>query len=287
MKTSTLRLIRIIALIIIAFYFITARAESLTQVSSNAMPLVYTVTGGGEGCQIARVALGLSNSEVGVRYILLKNNEYHEELIGTGLALSFGNHEVGTYTVTATNTEGTIAMTGTAVISEIPTTNVSVEIVASANPVQSGVMVTFTPIPIGGGTAPTYEWYKNSKAVATGETYTYIPADGDVVLAIMTSNATLCVSGNPATSNSITIGITTSLVYQKSNVKIYTEEKNIVVVCPEMIKQINIFNSAGILVKTVANVNQTFKISMLDQPQGCYIVSLVSNENVYSRKVNL
>jgi len=105
MKTSTSRLIRIIALIIIAFYFITARAESLTQMSSNALPMVYTVTGGGAGCQIARVALGLSSSEVGVKYILLKNNEYHEELMGTGLALSFGNHEVGTYTVTATNSK--------------------------------------------------------------------------------------------------------------------------------------------------------------------------------------
>lgn len=289
MRTTTSRLIRIIALIIIAFYFISAYAQGRTLPSLNAPPAVFTVTGGGAGCHIARVAVGLSNSEVGVLYTLLKDNEWHEALEGTGSALSFGNHEVGTYTVTATNSESTIAMTGNAVISEIPTINVSLEIVASANPVHSGISVTFTPIPVGGGTAPTYEWYKNSKVVATSETYSYIPADGDVVAAILTSNATPCVSGNPATSNFITMSVsnTTGFNTNKVTPNIYSVEKNIVVVCTETIKQINIFNAAGILVKTVANTNETHNISMIDHPQGYYIVSLISNKNVYSRKVNL
>lgn len=289
MKTSTSRFIRIIALIVIAFYFISAYAQSRTLPSLNLVPAVYTVTGGGAGCQIAHVAVGLSNSEVGVSYALLKNNEWHEAKVGSGFALSFGNHEVGTYTVTATNTEGTIAMTGNAVITEIPSISASVAIVASANPVQNGVMVTFTPTSVGGGTTPTYQWYKNSMLVASGVTYSYIPANNDVVHVIMTSNATPCVSGNPATSNSISmlVGSTTGVDNKKVMPNIYTVEKNIVVVYPEAIKYINIYNAAGILVKTVADVNQTYKISMIDQPQGCYIVSLVSNENVYSRKVNL
>lgn len=287
MKTFTSSLARIIALILVTICFVTAHAESLTQVSLNLMPAVYTVTGGGAGCQIARVAVGLSNSEVGVQYVLLKNNEYHEELAGTGFALSFGNHEVGTYTVTARNSEGTIDMAGNVVITEIPSVSVSVQIAASANSVQSGTSVTFTPTPVGGGTTPTYEWYKNSISVATGDTYSCIPVDGDVVYAIMTSNATPCVIGNPATSNTITMSIPSGLDVEKVGANIYTVGKDIFIVCPETIKQINIFNAAGILVKTAADLNETSKINMINHPQGCYIVSLISDKNVYSRKVNL
>jgi hypothetical protein len=290
MKTSTSRLIRIIALILIAFYFITVRAENLTQVSFNSLPAVYAVTGGGAFCKgYTRVELGLANSEVGVIYKLYKNNEYHQTVNGTGSALSFGTHEIGTYTVTATNTEGTIDMAGNAVITEIPSISAGVAIGVCTNPVLCGVSVTFSPAPVGGGTTPTYEWFRNSVSVATGLTYSCIPVDGDVVYAVMTSNATPCVSGNPATSNTISmsVSIPAGLDSKKSSANIYAVEKDIFVVCPETIKQINIFNAAGILVKTVTDFNETDKISMISHPQGCYIVSLVSEKNVYSRKVNL
>jgi hypothetical protein len=49
--------------------------------------------------------------------------------------------------------------------------------------------VTFTATPLNGGTAPAYQWYVNSVPVATGTTYTYIPADGDTVKCQMISNA--------------------------------------------------------------------------------------------------
>ncbi len=289
MKTSTSRLIRIIALIIIAFYFITARAESLTQMSSNALPMVYTVTGGGAGCHFERFEIGLSNSEVGVKYILLKNNENHETLFGTGSSLSFGSHEVGIYTVTATNSENTIVMTGNAVITEIPSIGVGVEIVASVNPVHKGASVIFTPVPVGGGTTPTYEWFKNSVSVGVFNTYSCIPADGDIVYATMTSNATSCLSGNPATSNPITmsVSITSGLREDYTKLNVYSFEKNIYVLGSEMIKQIIIYNAAGILVKTVNDITDKPMISMVDKPVGCYIVSLISDKNVYTRKVNL
>ena len=290
MKTSTSRLIRIIALILIAFYFITARAESLTQVSLNSIPAVYTVTGGGTFCQgSTRVEIGLTNSEVGVLYKLYKNNEEHEALVGSGFALSFGKHEVGTYTVTATNSEGTIAMEGIAVISEIPSISAGVAIGVCTNPVLCGASVTFSPAPVGGGTTPTYEWFLNSVSVATGPTYSCIPVDGDVVYAVMTSNATPCVIGNPATSNAISmsVSIPTGLENEKSSANIYVVEKDIFVVCPEKINQINIFNVAGILVKMETDLNETHKISMIGHSEGCYIVSLISEKNVYSRKVNM
>ncbi|MDD4968322.1 MAG: T9SS type A sorting domain-containing protein, partial [Paludibacter sp.] len=80
----------------------------------------------------------------------------------------------------------------------------SVTIAPSANNVCAGTSVTFTPTPVGGGTTPTYQWYKNTVAVATTATYTYTPANGDAVYVVMTSNAP-CASGSPATSPTTTM----------------------------------------------------------------------------------
>lgn len=52
-----------------------------------------------------------------------------------------------------------------------------------------GVPTTFTPIPVDGGTIPTYQWIVNGIPSGAGPTFTYIPANGDVVTANMTSNA--------------------------------------------------------------------------------------------------
>jgi hypothetical protein len=87
---------------------------------------------------------------------------------------------------------------------------VSVSIAASANPVLAGTSVTFTATPVNGGTTPGYQWKVNGTSVtgATSVTYSYIPVNNDVVTCVLTSNAT-CISGSPATSNSITMSVTT------------------------------------------------------------------------------
>ena len=85
-----------------------------------------------------------------------------------------------------------------------PTTAASVSVAVNNNNICSGTSATFTATPVGGGDTPSYQWYKNNSAVTTGPTYTYVPVNGDVVKVVMTSNAT-CATGNPATSNSITM----------------------------------------------------------------------------------
>ncbi len=93
-----------------------------------------------------------------------------------------------------------------------PSLLVSVSISADQNPVCLGDMITFTANPVNGGT-PAYVWYKNDIAIPgqTTSTYAYLPADGDRVKCIMTSSLSSCISGNPATSNEITVSVSSAL----------------------------------------------------------------------------
>lgn len=87
-----------------------------------------------------------------------------------------------------------------------PNLPASVSISASANSVCSGVSVTFTATPINGGAAPSYQWKLNGGNIGSNSaTYTNAAlVNGDIVACVMTSNATPCLTGSPATSNSIT-----------------------------------------------------------------------------------
>jgi hypothetical protein len=109
-----------------------------------------------------------------------------------------------TYTVTVTDALGTTASSSVTltVNSYVP---VSVSIDVSQNPVPPATYVTFTATPVNGGSSPTYQWKVNGANVGTGlSTYSYIPAYGDDVWCVMTSNLP-CVTGSPATSNTITM----------------------------------------------------------------------------------
>jgi len=80
---------------------------------------------------------------------------------------------------------------------------VGISIAPSANPVCGGIPVTFSATPINGGSSPGYQWQVNGVNVGGDSVnYTYLPVDGDIVTCILTSNEN-CVTGNPATSNSI------------------------------------------------------------------------------------
>jgi uncharacterized protein (TIGR02145 family) len=84
---------------------------------------------------------------------------------------------------------------------------VSVSIIPSQNPVCSGIPVTFTATPSNGGSTPVYQWQVNGVNAGTNSNmYTFNPASDDLVSCILTSSLT-CTSGNPASSNVITMTI--------------------------------------------------------------------------------
>ncbi len=89
---------------------------------------------------------------------------------------------------------------------------VSIAITGGTNPSCTGASVTFTATPTNGGTSPSYQWKVNGANVGTNSaTYsTTTLTSGQVVTCVMTSNLS-GVTGNPATSNAITMTVTGSV----------------------------------------------------------------------------
>jgi uncharacterized protein (TIGR02145 family) len=108
------------------------------------------------------------------------------------------------------DTSNTITMTVN------PLQPVSVNIASSQNPVCAGASVTFNATPTNGGTSPSYQWKVNGTGFgANSSTYTYTPVNGDIITCVLTSNAT-CPTGNPATSNAITMTVNPNLAVSVS-----------------------------------------------------------------------
>ncbi|NVO10448.1 MAG: endonuclease [Bacteroidales bacterium] len=104
---------------------------------------------------------------------------------------------------------GSPATSNTITMTVNPVLTASVSIATSANPVCVGTSVTFTATPVNGGSTPAYQWKLNGSDIVsqTNSTYSYSSlATADQVKCIMTSSET-CVSGSPATSNTVTLTI--------------------------------------------------------------------------------
>ena len=106
-------------------------------------------------------------------------------------------------------TSNSIAMTVNANVAA----SVVISLTSGTNPECSGASATFTAVPTNGGTTPSYQWKVNGTNVGTNST-TYTTTtltNGQAVTCVMTSNAG-CVTGSPATSNSIAMTVNSNLV---------------------------------------------------------------------------
>ena len=67
--------------------------------------------------------------------------------------------------------------------------------------------------PVNGGSNPAYQWYVNNVAAGTNAAAftTSSLVNGDVVTVVLTSDLTPCATGNPATSNAITMVVNNNL----------------------------------------------------------------------------
>jgi hypothetical protein len=101
----------------------------------------------------------------------------------------------------------------TVTVNSAVTPSVIIAITSGTNPSPAGASVTFTATPTNGGT-PSYQWKVNGVNVGTNSaTYTTTTlTNGQVVSCVMTSGLS-CASPTTATSNSITMSITTVINY--------------------------------------------------------------------------
>lgn len=83
---------------------------------------------------------------------------------------------------------------------------VSIALTTGTNPGCAGQTLTFTAIPTTGGTAPTYQWFKNAVLVpgATGVTYSGVFANNDAITCRMVSNSA-CALPTTVLSTPITV----------------------------------------------------------------------------------
>ncbi|HBG70006.1 MAG TPA: hypothetical protein DHV29_02935 [Bacteroidales bacterium] len=122
------------------------------------------------------------------------------------------NGDVVTCTVisNATCSVGATATSNAVTMTVNPVLAASVIIAAiPGETICEGTNVTFVASPVNGGSSPVYNWYANGVPVASGAIYASSTlTDGNVITCVMNSNET-CVSGNPATSNAVTMNVGT------------------------------------------------------------------------------
>lgn len=93
------------------------------------------------------------------------------------------------------------------VLSVSPLMPMSVSIIASENNICEGTQVSFTALPVNGGTNPSFQWFVNGNPNGSSNTsFNYIPQNQDAVSLSMTSNE-VCTTGNPASSNIISMSV--------------------------------------------------------------------------------
>ena len=99
---------------------------------------------------------------------------------------------------TASNTQ-TITVFST----ETPSVSISA---TGGNTVCPGTMVTLSSSPVFGGTSPSYNWLVNGHPASTAATYSYTPANTDVVSLVLTSNYP-CRTATTVNSNDVVFDV--------------------------------------------------------------------------------
>jgi Secretion system C-terminal sorting domain/Bacterial Ig-like domain (group 2) len=179
-------------------------------VGINALPTVFSVTGGGNYCAGGvGVHIGLSGSVPGISYILNSGVSAVDTIPGSGGVLDFGLRTgTGIYNVTARN-DGTgciQSMTGGANVSITATVSPVVSVSIGPNDtVCSGTTVTYNATAVNGGTSPSYVWTVNGVTTGTGITYSYVPNNRDIVTVNMSSSVLCAMPAMVASSTTMTV----------------------------------------------------------------------------------
>jgi hypothetical protein len=169
---------------------------SMTTVSVNQFPAVDTVIGSNSYCAGGTgVHIGLNTSDTGVNYQLYYLGlPLGSPVAGTDTTLDFGAQTAdGIYSVIATgaHTGCTTLQFGSASVTVIPVVVPTVSLSSSmGDTLCAGTMTTINAAYSNGGLTPAFHWMKNGSNVGTDSVnYSNIPANGDVFVVKLISNA--------------------------------------------------------------------------------------------------
>jgi subtilisin-like proprotein convertase family protein len=193
-------------------YTLPTGCTATANVTVNAVPDFHSVTGSGFYCASAGgVHVGLDGSNAGAAYQLYNGSlAVGLPVSGSGSSLDFGLITAGTYTVHASyTTTGCAADMGSvAVVSSIPNVTPGVSIGSSVGNDSScsGANVLFAATAVNGGISPVYQWRVNGGVMgASTASYSYVPANGDIISVKMLSNAACTLSDSAISSHSLTV----------------------------------------------------------------------------------
>jgi hypothetical protein len=107
---------------------------------------------------------------------------------------------------------GSTQATNTVTVNPVLTASVTISHDQSSLTICQGTHVRFTATPTNGGTTPIYKWYNGSTLLTeTSNSYlAYNVTSTDAIRVVMTSTATGCIAGSPATSNTISFTVITT-----------------------------------------------------------------------------
>lgn len=179
-------------------------------VSVNPLPVAFFVTGGGTFCTGTPVApIGLTGSVSGVTYNLYNGTTLAGTMAGSGSALSFGAYTVaGSYTVKAISpVTGCVRnMVGVATVNPVAISPAGVSIFQPlGDTVCNGTSIALMAVPVMGGATPAYVWRVNGVVVGTASTYSYVPADEDIITCELTSSSPCAVPKTASSGVTMTV----------------------------------------------------------------------------------
>lgn len=190
-------------------YMFQPTCRAIANVTVNSLPATQNVTGGGSFCPGGTgVPIGLDGSASGIDYNLYNGATLVATTVGTGGSISFGSFTTAsTYTAVASDpsTSCTRNMIGSATVTITSPVTPSVSISSSpTGTICAGTAVTYTATPTNEGVTPSYNWYVNGALMGSGVSYTYAPANGDIISTTLYPGG-ICVAPDTATASNTAI----------------------------------------------------------------------------------
>ncbi len=162
----------------------------------------------------------------------------------------------------------------------------SLTIIASENPVTAGTSVTFTTEPVNGGETPQYLWFVNGINVGSGDTYTYVPQNNDLVYVVMTTSLE-CVSIATVVSNTIQVEVVTATIPDIDGSLKITSGDNILIIekAGGLSGLARIYSITGKLVLEQKLSGQSKLEIPIHTGNGIYVVRITETDNQWNTKV--